>query len=206
MGILDRVRYGKPVIVVSGLPRSGTSMAMRMLQAAGIPVVADGVRSADEDNPRGYFEDERVKDLESTDDAGWLREARGKAIKIVSFFLKDLPASNRYRVIFMRRDLAEVLASQAKMLDRRDEEHDASDDEMIAGYRAHLDKVAFQLRYRKQFDALWLDYAEVVADPEAQARRIDTFLGGGLDVRTMAEAVDPALYRNKREELETAGS
>lgn len=181
-------------------------MAMRMLQAAGIPVVADGVRSADEDNPRGYFEDERVKDLESTDDAGWLREARGKAIKIVSFFLKDLPASNRYRVIFMRRDLAEVLASQAKMLDRRDEEHDASDDEMIAGYRAHLDKVAFQLRYRKQFDALWLDYAEVVADPEGQARRIDAFLGGGLDVRTMAEAVDPALYRNKREELETAGS
>ena len=115
-----RIRYGEPVIIVSGLPRSGTSMAMQMLAAAGVSVVTDGVREAGEDNPKGYYEDERVKDLhKETQDGAWVREARGKAIKIISFLLKDLPETNNYKVIFMRRDLSEVLASQQKMLDRR---------------------------------------------------------------------------------------
>src|SRR6185295_15833711 len=101
--LLRRFRYGKPIVVVSGLPRSGTSMAMKMLEAGGLPVVTDGRRSADEDNPRGYYEDERVKDLYREGDKTWVRESRGKAIKVISFLLKSLPPDNNYKVLFMHR-------------------------------------------------------------------------------------------------------
>ena len=96
-----RLRYGRPIVVVSGLPRSGTSMAMKMLEAGGLPVVTDGLRAADEDNPKGYYEDERVKDLHQAADKGWLRNARGRVVKIISFLLKSLPADNNYQVVFM---------------------------------------------------------------------------------------------------------
>ena len=120
-GLVRRLRYGPPIVVVSGLPRSGTSMAMKMLEAGGLAVVTDNVRAADDDNPRGYYEDERVKDLARDANRAWLRDARGKAIKIISFLLKDLPPDNNYKVLFMERDLGEVLASQQKMLDHRGE-------------------------------------------------------------------------------------
>ncbi|MGD8441825.1 MAG: hypothetical protein PVG53_14935, partial [Holophagae bacterium] len=157
-GWLRRLTHGKPVIVVSGLPRSGTSMAMKMLAAGGLETVVDNVRTADEDNPKGYFEDERVKDLAEMDDGdkGWIRDARGRVIKVVSSLLQHLPKDNDYRVIFMRRNLTEVLASQAKMLDRRGEENTASDDDMLRMYASHLDKVEFQLRFRDWFDVLYL--------------------------------------------------
>ena len=204
--ILRRIRSGVPVVVVSGLPRSGTSMAMKMLVAGGLTAVTDEVRSADEDNPKGYFEDERVKDLGEMADRGWLRDARGKVIKVVSSLLQYLPDENFYKVVFMRRNLTEVLASQAKMLDRRGEESSTSDDEMLAMYAAHLEKVEFQLRYRDWFDVLYVDYRSVLADPAGEARRMNEFLGGRLDERRMAEAVDPNLYRNRAEDLEATGS
>jgi hypothetical protein len=204
--ILRRIRSGVPVVVVSGLPRSGTSMAMKMLVAGGLTAVTDEVRSADEDNPKGYFEDERVKDLGEMADRGWLRGARGKVIKVVSSLLQYLPDENFYKVVFMRRNLTEVLASQAKMLDRRGEESSTSDDEMLAMYAAHLEKVEFQLRYRDWFDVLYVDYRSVLADPAGEARRMNEFLGGRLDERRMAEAVDPNLYRNRAEDLEATGS
>src|SRR5688572_29274329 len=100
-GYVRRWRYGQPIVVVSGLPRSGTSMAMKMLEAGGLVVVTDNVRTADDDNPRGYYEDERVKDLARDANRTWLRDARGKAIKIISFLLKDLPPDNNYKVLFM---------------------------------------------------------------------------------------------------------
>ncbi len=198
-GWLRRMTHGKPVIVVSGLPRSGTSMAMKMLAAGGLETVVDNVRTADEDNPKGYFEDERVKDLAEMDDGDkeWIRDARGRVIKVVSSLLQHLPKDNDYRVIFMRRNLTEVLASQAKMLDRRGEENTASDDDMLRMYASHLDKVEFQLRFRDWFDVLYLDFATVIADPERAARAMSDFLGGGLDVEAMAMQVDPDLYRNR---------
>ena len=116
-----RVRYGPPIVVVSGLPRSGTSMAMKMLEAGGLSVVTDGLRAADEDNPKGYYEDERVKDLHQAADKAWLRDARGKVVKIISFLLKSLPAENNYQVLFMHRNLREIVSSQNKMLVRRGE-------------------------------------------------------------------------------------
>jgi hypothetical protein len=202
--LVRRIKSGDPIVVVSGLPRSGTSMTMKMLEAGGMKPVTDDVRSADEDNPRGYFEDERVKDLGHMEDRSWLRAARGKVIKVVSSLLQFLPDDNFYKVIFMRRNLREVLASQAKMLDRRGEAAQTSDDELIKIFESHLEKVEFQLRFRPWFDALYVDYRSVLEDPAGAARRINEFLGGKFDERRMAEAVDPNLYRNRAENLEPA--
>jgi hypothetical protein len=197
--LFRRLRYGKQIVVVSGLPRSGTSMAMKMLQAGGLELVTDEERVADEDNPKGYFEDERVKDLAEMEDKGWLRSARGRVIKVVSSLLQHLPAENSYKVVFMRRNLHEVLASQAKMLDRRGESSDTADDAMLKMYGEHLEKVGFQLRFRRNFETLYVAYREVLENPVDEARKINAFFGGRLDERAMAEVVDPNLYRNRAE-------
>ena len=97
------------ITVVSGLPRSGTSMMMRMLDSGGMEVLTDSIRTADEDNPKGYYEYERVKDLETETDKSYVRDGRGKVLKVISFLIRFLPDDNQYRVIFMRRDLDEVL-------------------------------------------------------------------------------------------------
>ncbi len=192
------IRYGEPVIVVSGLPRSGTSMTMQMLAAAGVAVVTDGVRKPGEDNPKGYYEDERVKDLhKDKQDGAWVRDARGKAIKIISFLLKDLPETNNYKVIFMRRDLSEVLASQQKMLDRRGEDNDTDDEKMLEVWKNHLWKVTYLMTHADRFELLNVPYREVVAKPIEQARRIKDFLGLSVDPEQMAGAVDEKLYRNR---------
>ena len=194
-----RIRYGEPIIIVSGLPRSGTSMTMQMLAAAGVSVVTDGVRKAGEDNPKGYYEDERVKDLHKDDeDRAWLRNARGKAIKIISFLLTYLPETNNYKVIFMRRDLSEVLASQQKMLDRRGVENDTDDEKMLELWKDHLWKVNYAITHADPFELLNVPYRDVVAKPIEQARRIKEFLGLSVDPEQMAGAVDEKLYRNRK--------
>src|SRR6266705_3343431 len=130
--VVRRLRYGKPIVVVSGLPRSGTSMAMKMLETGGLSVVTDGLRTADEDNPKGYYEDERVKDLYREGDKVRLRDSRGEVIKIISFLLKSLPADNNYKVLFMHRSRKEIVASQNKMLARRGEKNDTPDERAVA--------------------------------------------------------------------------
>ena len=197
--VLRRLRYGRPIVVVSGLPRSGTSMAMKMLQAGGIEVVTDGVRQADESNPKGYFELEAVKELEKAEDTAWLKDARGKAVKIISFLLPFLPEEHDYRVIFMRRDLDEVLASQNEMLVKRGEapgtpEHDA---QLRQHYEQHLAKLDRLLLRRNCFSVLKVEYRNVLERPHEETRRINEFVGGYLDVARMATVGDPALYRNR---------
>ena len=192
-----KLLYGEPIIVVSGLPRSGTSMTMKMLDAAGIDIMTDELRTADEDNPKGYFELERVKDLENETDKSYLREARGKAIKVISFLLKELPSDNNYKVLFMNRNLDEVLASQAKMLSRREETSDTDDEQMKEIWENHLWKVKYQLKHQTHFEALELLYKDMIERPREQAMRIATFLGG-LDAEKMAGVVDEQLYRNRR--------
>src|SRR3954447_12968927 len=120
-----------PVIVVSGLPRSGTSLMMNMLQAGGVPIVTDAQRIADDDNPKGYFELERVKQM-GRGDVDWVGDSHGKAVKVISYLLKNLPPTSSYKVLFMRRRLPEVLASQKKMLIRRGEPTDAVPDAQMA--------------------------------------------------------------------------
>jgi hypothetical protein len=194
--VYRRIRYGPPIVIVSGLPRSGTSMAMKMLEAGGLPVVSDGVRGADEDNPKGYYEDERVKDLHQAGDKTWLREARGKVVKIISFLLKSLPADNNYQVLFMHRDLREIVASQNKMLDRRGEASDTPDERAIQLLEEQVRDARFFLR-RPQFEVLELRYAEVLGGARPQAQCIADFLGRPLDVGKMAGVVDLQLYRNR---------
>ena len=174
-------------------------MAMRMLEAGGLPVVTDGLRRADTANPKGYYEFEPVKGLDKQGDTAWLADARGKAVKIISFLLTYLPESYDYRVVFMRRDLGEVVASQNQMLDARGEERGAADDRTSALYAQHVEQVERFLRQRSCFSVLMVDYAAVVADPAGQAARMNQFAGGGLDVERMAAVAEPALYRNRRD-------
>ena len=172
-------------------------MAMKMLDAAGIEVVTDTLRTADEDNPKGYFEDERVKDLANQDDKGYIRSSRGRAIKVISFLLKELPPDNYYRVVFMRRDLDEVLASQQKMLDRRGEGNATEDNRMHELWTDHLWRARYFLKNQANFEFVEVHYSEALEDPENAASTISEFLGGGHDIRKMAEVVDPSLYRNR---------
>jgi hypothetical protein len=194
---IRRLSYGEPIIVVSGLPRSGTSMVMRMLDAGGVPLVVDGIRSADEDNPAGYFELETVKDLAAGGDPGWVAASRGKAVKVISLLLEHLPHGHDYRVIFLNRDIAEVLASQKKMLARRGESSATSDERMAEVYEVHLRKVRRLLAGDRRFTVLDVAYGDVITDPHREAARIAAFLDRPLDVERMAAAVDPALYRNR---------
>jgi hypothetical protein len=189
---------GTPIVVVSGLPRSGTSMMMRMLEAGGLPILSDGERSADVDNPKGYFELERIKNLEKETDKSYLREGRGKAVKAISFLIKDLPDDNDYRVIFMRRDLDEVLASQDKMIARLDQGDTSAEDEaMKEAYRNDIVRTRLHCRNRPNFELVEVQYKATVEDPTATARSLNAFLGGHLDEGAMREAVDASLYRNR---------
>lgn len=185
------------IIIVSGLPRSGTSMMMSMLEAGGLPTLTDHVRTADEDNPRGYYEFELVKKIET--EQGWLEAARGKAVKMISALLKYLPPTYSYQIIFMRRSLAEVLASQRQMLIRRGENPSAVDDERMAAlFEKHLAAVEQWLAAQPHMRVLYVRYEEVVANALTQARRVNEFLGGGLDIERMAAAVDRTLYRQRQ--------
>jgi hypothetical protein len=183
------------IIIVSGLPRSGTSLMMQMLHSGGIEVVTDHVRTADTDNPRGYLEFEQVKKIKH--DASWLPETRGKAFKMVSQLLYDLPATECYRILFMERDLDEVLASQEKMLERLGRLA-APRDQMKRAYVLHLEKLRDWLRDKKHMPILAVRYNELLAQPEEQVRRVSEFLGGRADPEKMVQSVDPSLYRNRR--------
>ncbi len=187
------------ITIVSGLPRSGTSMMMKMLDAGGVPPLTDGIREADDDNPKGYYEFERVKKL--AEDRSWLPEARGRAVKIISQLLFDLPEGHDYRVIFMRRHIDEILASQRRMLIRRGtlKEDAPGDDRMRDIMLKHVDQVLRWIEGRADMTCLEVSYNEVFRDPLEHARRVDRFLGGGLDTEAMAAVVDPALYRQRKE-------
>lgn len=183
------------IVVVSGLPRSGTSLMMQMLASGGIEALTDNLRTADVDNPRGYYEFERVKKLK--EDTSWLPEARGKVVKLVSQLLFDLPPTERYRVIFMQRDLDEMLASQEKMLQRLGREA-APREEIKKAFVKHLDRLHAWLDQQPNMSVLRIPYADVLADPEAATLRVSEFLGGTPDPAAMVGAIDPSLYRNRK--------
>jgi hypothetical protein len=185
------------VIVVSGLPRSGTSLMMQMLVAAGVPALTDDTRAADADNPRGYFEYEPAKALAR--DATWIGKAGGKAVKIVSALLAHLPAGHSYRIVFMRRPLDAILASQREMLVRLG--HAAptpEDDERMAMlFARHLANTAERLDRDAKMSVLYVDYPELVRVPFEVASRVAAFLDTDLDASRMAAVVDPALHRQR---------
>ena len=184
------------VTVVSGLPRSGTSMMMRMLEAGGMPVVVDHDRKPDPDNPNGYYEFEPIKALK--EDASWVAGAMGHAVKAVYLLLYDLPPQYQYRVVFMRRDLPEVIASQDTMLRRSGSATGNLDATVLARhFETQIRQVDAWLRRQPNFAVLYVKYADIVRDPAAAAEAIAAFLGGTLDAAKMAASVDPTLYRQR---------
>ena len=190
----------KPIIIVSGLPRSGTSMMMKMLEAGGIPPLTDKIREADKDNPKGYYEFERVKQLDKGDIA-WLADTQGKVVKVISALLKHLPADYEYRIIFMRRNMPEILASQRKMLIRRGENADDMDDtKMAALFEKHLQNTIRWIDSQPNVAVLYVHYSDMLTNPIPQIKRVNEFLGSRLDETAMAGVVDPALYRNRAEQ------
>jgi hypothetical protein len=185
------------IIIVSGLPRSGTSLMMQMLEKGGVPVVIDHVRTPDTDNPKGYHEFEKVKKIK--EDASWLPETRGKAFKMVSQLLYELPASEKYRVIFMLRDLDEMLVSQEKMLKRLNRPA-APAGEIKPSFIAHVGRLRDWLGRQQNIQVLYVDYKDLIERPHEEAERIGKFLAGAADAQAMAQAVDPSLYRNRKSE------
>lgn len=182
--------------IVSGLPRSGTSMMMRMLETGGMHVLIDHVRTPDDDNPRGYYEFEAVK--RTKEDASWLEDGDGKAVKMVYRLLYDLPTDRSYRVLFMRRKLTEVLASQRTMLHRNGASNDGINDaQMAALFRRELQAFEQWVAKQSHIKIIDVDYNRMQSDPHAELARIDEFLGGGLDLEAMQNVVDGTLYRNR---------
>jgi hypothetical protein len=200
-GILQRLLEptSKPaVVIVSGLPRSGTSMMMKMLQAGGIAPLTDQIRTADKDNPKGYYEFERVKKLDEGDVA-WLDQAGGKAVKVISALLKHLPPGYDYKVIFMQRRMEEILASQRQMLIRRGEPADSiSDEKMTELFRKHLEQVQAWIAERPNVDVIYVSYNEILEDPTGNVDKIDQFLGQHLNKERMVSVIDEDLYRQRK--------
>ncbi|AQT69020.1 hypothetical protein STSP2_02198 [Anaerohalosphaera lusitana] len=186
------------ITIVSGLPRSGTSMMMQALEAGGIPILTDHIRSADVDNPRGYYEFEAVK--KTKEDPSWLQQAPGKAVKMIYRLLYDLPEDRNYHVIFMDRPLEEVIASQKKMLERLGKKGGGIPDEaMIKAFEKELAAFDSWISTKKNFSVLHIEHRKMIEQPLEQCRLIADFLDGRVDPQKMAEVVDPTLHRNVKQ-------
>src|SRR5215207_505479 len=186
----------QPIIVVSGLQRSGTSMMMKMLAEGGLSIVTDEVRRPDDDNPNGYYELEAVKQLRDGN-FDWLNKANGKAVKIISSLLEFLPPDHQYKIIFMERESREVLSSQKKMLEHRGEPSRMSDDEMEQQFHQHLTALKPWLVRQPNMEVLSINYNELVAQPGPFCEHITDFLGLPIDPVRMLAVPDKQLYRNR---------
>lgn len=184
-------------IIVSGLPRSGTSVMMQMLQAAGVPVLTDNQRAADADNPQGYLEWEKIKALPGN--AEVIREAHGMAVKVVSPLLCHLPPGHRIRVIFLHRPIDEVLASQKRMLANQGRPEETEDARLRRTMLEHQKSVMAALLQTPNAETLIVSYPQLVANPLDEAGKIAAFLKPmvELDPQLMAAVVKPELHRNR---------
>ena len=186
------------IVIVSGLPRSGTSMMMRMLEVGGIPALADNIRGADEDNPRGYFEFEPVK--KTKEDPSWLNRAGGTVVKMVYRLLYDLPPDREYRVVLMQRHLDEVIQSQDVMLKHRGREsNDLGKAKLSALFQKQLVEFEAWVKKQSNFKVVYVNYNEMLRDAGPAIQVVNTFLGGRLDTAAMKKVVEPSLYRQRAE-------
>jgi len=197
--MLGRKEKDDVITIVSGLPRSGTSMMMQMLEAGGMPIVTDDIRKPDEDNPRGYYEFERVKKIK--EDASWLDNWRGKAFKMVSMLLYHLPRDKKYKVIFMKREMKEMLTSQRVMLQRLGRKGaDVSDEEMAEKFEKHLRDVEEWLGRQSNIDVIYVKYNDVINKPNENAMLVSRFLENHLNAEKMARVIDKSLYRQRKKQ------
>ena len=185
------------ITIVSGLPRSGTSMMMKMLAAGGMHILTDNIRVSDEDNPRGYYELEKVKALKNGENK-WLSEAQGKAVKIISALLQHLPPQYQYKIIFMRRDLNEILASQKQMLVRRGETTDKIDDDTLGGlFQKHLLQVEKWISQQPNIGVTYVNYNDTPQNPEPDIQKVIQFLDMSLDKSLMQGVPEKNLYHQR---------
>jgi len=196
--IKRKIREQSCITVVSGLPRSGTSMMMSALKKGGMPVLVDNIRKADQNNPKGYLEFERVKKLPKGD-YDWLAIAQGKAVKIISALLTYLPECYQYKVIFLERDMDEILSSQQRMLERTNkiDEDNKSDEMLRQSYQEHIKKISTWLKDQDWLQTLYVSYNEILRQPDIEFQKIAVFLDQLVDPQLMAQVVDPELYREK---------
>lgn len=190
--ILDKSMQ-QPIYVVSGLPRSGTSMMMQMLEAGGIEPFTDRLRSADDNNPKGYYEYEKTKALAK--DSSWIPETEGKAVKVIAQLLHHLPSDHKYKVIFMRRDMTEIVKSQQKMLGKKT---DILPLALIQAFEKELEKIKVWEEKEPEVEVLYVNYADVINDTEKMVQKICQFIDLELNAQKMIEAVNPVLYRTKK--------
>ena len=187
----------KVITIVSGLPRSGTSMMMSMLESGGIPILTDNIRKADEDNLKGYFEFEQVKQIE--EDQSWIPRAEGKAVKLISALIKHLPPEYHYKIIFMRRRIEEILASQKRMLERRGEPTDTVPDDLMAQlFENHIQEVLMWMHSQPNIDYIEFNYNDALQNPEKNIKRVVDFLDCALDDSKMLKVIEPRLYRQRK--------
>lgn len=187
-----------PVYIVSGLPRSGTSMMMKMLEVGGLRILTDNIRSADDDNLQGYYEFERVKQLKEGD-VDWLKDARGSVVKVISALLEHLPAGQHYKVVFMEREMMELLSSQRKMLERRGKPGNPAEDGKFAElYGKHLEKIKGWLAHQTNMEVLYIHYNDMVKQPAEYAAKVAEFLGIPMDARAMGEVPQDQFYRQRK--------
>jgi hypothetical protein len=192
----EQKKAPKFTLVVSGLPRSGTSMMMKMLADGGVPILIDEIRNADEDNPNGYYEFEPVKQLVDNQNK-WLADADGKAVKIISALLEHLPPQQHYKVIFMEREIKEILASQQKMLSRRNEKSEIGDAAMQEQFEQHLAAVKYWLGRQANIDVMYVEYNSMMVNADEYCQQIADFIGVPVDVGKMRSVPNDGLYRNR---------
>jgi hypothetical protein len=187
----------KPIIVVSGLPRSGTSLMMKMLEAAGLELLVDNKRKADQDNPKGYYELEAVAQMKDKG-TNWVTDAPGKAVKVVAPLLKYLPAEYAYKVLFMRRAMPEILASQKQMLTRRGKDAEAVPDAAMAQiFDKQLAEVLKWMSENGSTEYIEIPFSELVAGNMQILESMSKFLKLEMDLNAMAQIADPELYRQR---------
>ena len=196
--IKRKIREQSCITVVSGLPRSGTSMMMSALKKGGMPVLVDNIRKADQNNPKGYLEFERVKKLPKGD-YDWLAIAQGKAVKIISALLTYLPECYQYKVIFLERDMDEILSSKQRMLERTNkiDEDNKSDEMLRQSYQEHIKEISTWLEDQDWLQTLYVSYNEILRQPDIEFQKIAVFLDQLVVPQLMAQVVDPELYREK---------
>ena len=198
LSIFRKKKRPETVYVVSGLPRSGTSMMMKMLEAGGMPLLVDNIREADDDNLNGYYEFEDVKSLKDGNNK-WLAEARGKVVKIITAHIPYLPSIYKYKIVTMRRALPEILASQKKMLIRRGEDpNKLSDQKATELYLQLLEQVDNWIIKQSNIEHIEIDYNQMLADPEPQVKKLLDFLGQPMQARDLINIIDPAMYRQRK--------
>ncbi len=170
-------------------------MMMQMLEAGGMKILTDNIRKSDKDNPKGYYEFEKVKQIKN--DQSWLENARGKAAKIISFLLKYLPEKHQYKIIFMERRMEEILISQKQMIINQKKSNKIDDQQMMKSFYRHLEQIKKWLKKQTNIEVLFLNYNQILKNPVKEIKKINQFLNHNLKAEKMVKTINPRLYRQK---------